>query len=347
MSLLSLPFELVDNIVHYVPPSDLVALSKTCSSLCPAAQRLLYRHIAISPSSNNIGVVATLAKRKDLAHFVRSFSITTAPLSPLFPAFYRILASALSGMTEIISLNLLVESNASWLLEKTGHIVKFLRLQQFNCAFPLDFNVREFLGKTPALLQLEVDFMPCVPSLPIPSLPVTSIPNLVQFAGSPRAARAIVPGRPVESIHLNEGDLVEEDLARLALGTADVTVLGATASTPPVPLLECIARHLPHLAYLRIMTTFPFHHAPEVVSFISFLCHINHSDPCVTQGFMDQVANALAALPDLTAFELSGMQWGSSKPGDGGSKRIWQSAPLVNTFNRSEDTIDSEIFLQY
>jgi hypothetical protein len=63
---------------------------------------------------------------------------------------------------------------------------------------------------------------------------------------------------------------------------------------------------------------------------------------------MDQVANALAALPDLTAFELSGMHWGSSKRADGGSKRVWQSTPLGTTFNRSEDvTIDSDVFLQY
>lgn len=62
---------------------------------------------------------------------------------------------------------------------------------------------------------------------------------------------------------------------------------------------------------------------------------------------MDQVANALATLPDLTAFELSGMQWGSSKREDDSSKRVWQSAPLT-TFNRPDDTsLDSEVFLQY
>jgi len=329
MSFPSLPFELVDHIIQYVATTDLVALSRTSSSLCPAAQRLLYRHIVVSPSSRNINVVATLAKRSDLAHFVRSFSITTVAFPPLFPAFYSLLASALSSMTEVISLNLLVDSSASWLLGKTGQNVTYHRLQQFNCAFPLDSNVTEFLGKTPALLQLEVDSMPYVLSSRIPTLPATMIPRLAQFIGSARAARAIVPGRPVESIHLNEGDLVEEDLACLALGNADVLVLGATASTPPVPLLECIARHLPHLAYLRIMTTYHFNHAPEV-------------------GLMDQVANALAALPDLTAFELSGMHWGSPKRRDDGSKRVWQSSPLVNTFNRSQDvTIDSDIFLQY
>lgn len=63
---------------------------------------------------------------------------------------------------------------------------------------------------------------------------------------------------------------------------------------------------------------------------------------------MDQVANALANLPDLTAFELSGMQWGSSKREDDSSKRVWQSAPLSTTFSRPDDTsIDSEVFLQY
>jgi hypothetical protein len=94
------------------------------------------------------------------------------------------------------------------------------------------------------------------------------------------------------------------------------------------------------------MTTYHFTQAPKVVSFI-FACHGHHFD-LSQQGFMDQVANALAALPDLTAFELSGMHWGSSKRGENGSKRVWQSSPMGNTFSRSEDvTIDSDIFLQY
>lgn len=63
---------------------------------------------------------------------------------------------------------------------------------------------------------------------------------------------------------------------------------------------------------------------------------------------MDQVANALSTLPHLTAFELSGMQWGSSKRTDDDGKRIWQSSPLSNTFTRSEDvSVDDDVFLQY
>jgi hypothetical protein len=268
MSLPSLPVELLDNILQYTASAELVALSQTCSHISPVALRLLYRHIVISPWSRNINAVTTLAKRSDLAHFVRSFSITTAAFPPLFPAFYRLLASVLSSITEVTSLHLLIDSSASWVMEKIGDNVTYSRLQQFNCSFPLDSIVTEFLARTPALLQLEVDFLPCVPSSPIPTLPVATIPHLVQFIGSPRAARAIVPGRPLDNIQLSEGDLIEEDLACLAKGTADVLVLGATASTPPVPLLESIARHLPHLAYLRIMTTYHFTQAPEAVSFI-------------------------------------------------------------------------------
>lgn len=352
MSLPALPVELIDNILQNVSTTDLVALSRTCTSLGPVAQRLLYRNIAVSPWSRNISVVAILAKRPDLAHYVRSFSVSAASTaSPLFPAFYRLLATALSGMTEVTSLNLTVDSSTSWILGKATQHVNFHRLQQFTCSFPFDFHVANFLEKTPALLELEVDSMPYEPCSSIPSISATTIPRLAQFVGSARVARVIVPGRPLQSIHLNEGDLVEEDVACLARASANVVVLGATASEPPVPLLESIARHLPHLAYLRIMTTYHFAHAPEMVSlpmlYNSIFLHFNLPTIPFLQGFMDQVANALATLPDLTAFELSGMQWGSSKRED--SKRVWQSAPLSTTFNRSEETTpdDAEIFLQY
>lgn len=268
MSLPSLPVELIDTIFKNVAAPELVALSSTCSSLCPVAQRLLYRHISVSVWSHNIQAIPTLAKRPDLALFVRSFTISTAAMLPLFPAFYDLLATALSSMTEVTSLNVLVDSSVSWMLEKAGRNVTYHRLQQFTCAFPFDSNVAQFLAKAPALLELEVDSMPYEPSFPIrlPTLSPTSIPHLNQFIGSARAARAIVPGRPLQHIHLNEGDLDEGDVAYLAQATANVLVLGATASTPPVALLESIARHLPHLAYLRIMTTYHFSHAPEIVS---------------------------------------------------------------------------------
>lgn len=265
--LLSLPVELIDNVFHNLQTNDLVALSTTCSSLCPIAQRLLYRTITVSAWSHNAKVVATLATRPDLALFVRSFSITTAMLPPLFPAFHRLLATALSAMTELTLLNLnLADSSTSWVLQKPVQSGStYARLQQFTCSFPFDAHVAAFLSHTPALIELEVDSTPCAAPTPLPALPPSTIPHLVQFVGSVRAAKVILPGRPLESIQLNEGDLVEDDLACLARVSGRVLVFGATASTPPVPLLESIARHLPHLAYLRIMTTYHFTHAPKPV----------------------------------------------------------------------------------
>lgn len=272
MSFSSLPVELIDNILQNVHSSDLVALSLTCTALSPVASRLLYRDISVSAWSNNTKVVATLAKRPDLAIFVRSFSITTAMQPPAFPAFDQLLATALSGMTELTTLNLnLADSSTSWILEKAAQNESYHRLHQFTASFPLDQNVANFLEKTPNLIELEVDSIPCVePTSPVPTLLPTTIPHLAQFVGSVRAAKTIVPGRPLESIHLNEGDLVEEDVADFSRATGRVTVFSATASNPPVPLLESIAHSLPHLAYLRIMTTYQFTQAPKPVSSINF-----------------------------------------------------------------------------
>lgn len=278
MSFPSLPVELIDNILQNVQSSDLVALALTCTSLSPVAQRLLYRDIIVSAWSNNTKVVETLAKRPDLAVFARSFSITTTTQPPAFPAFDQLLATALAGMTELTTLALnLADSSASWVLEKAAQNVSYHRLHQFTASFPFDQNVANFLDKTPNLTQLEVDSIPCAePTSPVPSLLPTTIPNLSQFVGSVRAAKSIVPGRPLESIHLNEGDLVDEDVAGFSRATGRVLVFSATASTSPVPLLESIAHNFPHLAYLRIMTTHHFTQAPKHVSFIS--SHFRYPD---------------------------------------------------------------------
>lgn len=46
------------------------------------------------------------------------------------------------------------------------------------------------------------------------------------------------------------------------------------------------------------------------------------------QSFYENVAQALAALPNLQAFELSGMHWGSLMEED--TERVWQSKPFVS-----------------
>ncbi|KAH7916742.1 hypothetical protein BJ138DRAFT_1139055 [Hygrophoropsis aurantiaca] len=331
MSFKQLPVELLDNVSQNLDSDALAALARTCSSLCPVAQRILYRHVSASAWSRNLAIVVTLSKRPDIARFVRSFYIAIDSLSPVFPAFYRLLANAIVNMSELNSLNLVVDSSASWILKKAYNRVTYPHLVQFNCSFPFDSNVCRFLEKTPSLLELEVDSIPTPfpDTTPMPPLHPTTIPHLSQFIGSSRTAKLIVPGRPVKSIHLNGGSLVEDDIPQLARSSAPVVVLGAVTSLPPVPFLETLHAHLPQLAYLRIMSTQNMFKAP-------------------TAEFYEEVANSLALFSELNAFELSGMHWGSRRKQEDSTKRVWQSTPLTGGFNPEDEIVfGTEIFFAY
>ncbi|RDB23304.1 hypothetical protein Hypma_009579 [Hypsizygus marmoreus] len=318
-----LPIELLDGICQLVQPTDLVALARTSSAIYPVAQRLLYRHLAISPASHNLGVVVTLARKPELAQHVRTFALRLDCLTG-FTSFYRLLAVALSNMTGLTSLDLFVDPSTSWVLQNT-HRSTYPRLLHFGCSFPLDSHVAHFLNKTQALLELELDEISESDSLHMPSLDIESLPQLSQFVGSSHTAKAIVPGRPVQSIQLHSGDLSETDVVTLAESTADVVILGATTSSLPVPLLESLALRMPHLVYLRVTTTYNFSEAPDVT-------------------FYEHIGATLASLSDLEGFELSGMHWGSSPKAINDEARVWQQ-PLVSDIVAPEDAaLDSEFY---
>lgn len=263
MSLHCLPLELLDDIFQRVRPADLASLSRICSYIRPVAQRLLYRHLSVS--SRNVGAISALSEKPQLAEYVRTLAVRLAPSA--FPrSFYHLLARVLSDMTQIISLELFVDPGASWVLLGTRPSV-FPRLQHLACSFSLDSHVVDFLGRSEALLELEVDGISSPLSVPIPTLPVGALPQLCGFKGSSHAAAAIIPGRPVQSIHLNSGDLTQDDVASLAQSTAHVVILGATTGSSPVQLLQSVSRHLPHLVYLRMMSTFHYSGVPDAVRF--------------------------------------------------------------------------------
>lgn len=330
MSMHSLPVELLDGVAQYLPYSSLAALAQTCSTLCPVAQRVLYCNVLASAWSQNLCVIDTLAKKPHVARFVRSFYIAIDSLAPVFLAYYRQLAKAILNMSELTSLTLLVDSSVSWVLKEASNCIHFPHLLHFTCSFSFDENVARFLDRTPSLLELEVDSIPtaftCNSSLPY--LAPTSIPQLEQFIGSSRAAELIVPGRPVRSIHLR-GSLMEDDIPLLARSTVPVVILEAVTNAPPVPFLETLHKHVPHLVYLRVMSTKDIFMPPPA-------------------EFYEQVASALTSFIELDAFELSGMHWGSQAKQNDGTKRVWQSAPL-QTRNHPEDELlfDSDIFLAY
>ncbi|OJA15284.1 hypothetical protein AZE42_00948 [Rhizopogon vesiculosus] len=345
-----LPIELLDNVAQHLPSTSLTALAQTCSTLCPVAQRILYRYVSASAWTQNLCVVDTLAKKPHVARFVRSFYIAIDSLSPVFPPFYRQLANAILNMSELTSLNLLVDSSVSWVLKESSSHIDFPHLLQFTCSFPFDENVAKFLDRTPSLLELEVDSMPTAFSRnsSTPYLSPTSIPRLEQYIGSSKTAELIVPGRPVRSVHLNGAGISEDDIPLLARSTVPIVVLGTVTKAPPVPFLEALRNHVPHLVYLRVMSTQDIFRAPTAVSHHAFHPWRTRTLISAVQEFYEQVANVLTSFTELNAFELSGMHWGSQRKQDDSTKRVWQSKPLQKKTHPEDDLLfGTEIFIAY
>ncbi|KAJ3981529.1 hypothetical protein F5890DRAFT_1535007 [Lentinula detonsa] len=324
-----LPLELMDAICENLAPADLARLSYTCSSAHQAAQRQLYRHVSISSSRRNMSVVLTLARRPQIAHYVRTFSIELDSHSTPFRPFYLQLSCALSGMTELTSLHLSADPTASWILEG----IAFPRMVHFACPFPVDSHVSNFLKRTPALLELEVDPTSCRNEPPAPVLASSSVPLLRQFVGSSRAAQAIIPSRPVQSVQLTAGDLTEEVATCLSDSTAGIAILSARTSSAPAALLQLLSQKMQCLVHVRLLATYTY---PEA-HYITFYEHI---------------AGALNAFPYLQTFELSGMHWGSEERKDSSDRqRVWQSQPMKSESNSTSESLDvdsySDLFYAY
>ncbi|KAI9510443.1 hypothetical protein F5148DRAFT_1336163 [Russula earlei] len=309
MSLSSLPIELFDIICSHLSPAHLAALSRTSPLFYPVAQRILYRNL-----------------KPHIARVVHTLSITVDSSAHVLRPFYRALRDALSAMSELTSLHISLDTNLnpSWVLAPGSRHMTYSRLHTFTSSFSFDAHVTGFLERTPALERLELDTAPVSGAVPLPHLSRSAIPRLVHFMGSYQAVKVIVPGRPLESIHIHDGDLSEEEVACLAQSTGHIAVLGAITSALLVPFLKSLARHLPYLAYLRLMA--PFHVSSKP------------SD----DTFYEQVATTLTSMPQLLDFELSGMHWGSSwQANEAGCKRIWQAAPIIPVPDHHlEDNLD-------
>jgi hypothetical protein len=250
MSLPRLPIELFDIISSHLCPSDLAALCRTHSLFKPIVQRILYRDLDLSSSHHNLSVVVTLSNNPSIARVVRTLSITVHPSAHVLRPFYSALRDALSTMSELASLHLSLDTNInpSWVLTPHTYHVTYPRLLTFTSSFSFDAHVTGFLERTPALEKLELDTAPVSGTAPLPFLSHAAIPRLVHFMGPYQAIKVIVPGRPLESIHIHDGDLSEDEVACLAQSTGHIAVLGAITSALLVPFLKSLARHLPYLS---------------------------------------------------------------------------------------------------
>ncbi|PCH41396.1 hypothetical protein WOLCODRAFT_131888 [Wolfiporia cocos MD-104 SS10] len=318
MSLSSLPAELIDAICEPLvgEAATLASLARSCIAVHPSATRMLYRVLSVSAFARNLPVVCTLAARPDLAQHVREFSITLDESGTVLRAFYAQLQNALRLMPQLASLELLVDSGASWVLPTFSDSAVLPRLEHLSCSFPLDTHVSDFLARAPALHSLHM-LEPALPSTQ--TLPATHVPLLKSYTG-PASLLPMLSSRPLTTIHLC-GDLRIEDIPH-SVGApevgepeagseskfypnlvprnpgydgdkparANVQVLSAMTSAPPAPVLEALALAYPELVCLRLMTTYAFWETPDITLYT-------------------RIASTLASLRDLAVFELSGMHW--------------------------------------
>ncbi|KAL1723625.1 hypothetical protein EV715DRAFT_246262 [Schizophyllum commune] len=316
-SLTMLSTEVLDRVCQHLSQRELAAVSLLCSSLHQTAVRLLYRDVQVSSAVGNLSLVMTLARRPQLAQHARSFSITGATHAPPLRPFYELVARVLRTMPCLTSLDLALDHRASWVLAGCA----LPHLLRFRCTFVMDAHVTSFLRTAPLLHDLEVH--PLAPdAFEKPgTLPEHALPRLASFTGSSTAALAIIPFRPVSSVHLASGDCTPDVVARLAGSCSPIQRFTAQTTSPPIALLPHFAQHMPQLLYLRLDTK-------------DFVL-----DPGDV-GLYEGIVHELPALRALRAFELSGIYWPSSQKETGA--REWRS-PLLTIPETESDSAEAEV----
>lgn len=350
MSFAALPVELLDAIFESVSSQTLATLAKTATAFTGSANRQLYRHLSLSYHAGNLGAISSLANDSELASFVRTFSITFEDSEDLFPEYAPVLSQALFKMHNLCQLDLDVGVSGSWVLQ--GGLPTYSLMTHFATSFPFDNNVASFITRTPLLSSLQLSSPLVIDSAVISP---TSVPRLCTYAGPAHLLSQLTPSRPLNTLFLS-GDTAASHLELLGEGSggptssverathdrddtcdqayAKIEVLSVVTSSPPVLILEALAKTCPDLVCLRVMTTCAFWEAPDLT-------------------FYTKVANALSMLRSLSTFELSGMHWearpksnASDSTGSAFAEREWISPPVtprIAEMNLEDEQYDLDI----
>ena len=316
------PPELLDSICSLLPIPDLVSVASANYTLNAVAQRTLYRNISITPATNNLSVLHTLVARPSTAAHVRAFSITLHNEQPR--AFYALLSRALAHMTELTSLTLFLDPDASWVLKSEA---RYQNLASFSSSFPFDSDLVDFLSRTPGVAQLQAGSALPSNDQPEVNLPPTSIPNLARFTGPHNIAKIVVPHRPIEALFLSQVISDDSLFAQLSLSKSNITIFDAVVSLGLLPCVTAISHAMPSLHYLRLMTVAPLDEHFDPVRCLPLKPVSKSSHPLLssTQSLYQQLSDALGTMSSLASFEYSGMNWTCWNDSD--SKRVWQSSP--------------------
>ncbi|KAG9101175.1 hypothetical protein FS749_009637 [Ceratobasidium sp. UAMH 11750] len=195
-------------------------------------------------------LIRTLARSPELATHVRSYTISLKQADPV-GNLYRLLARALSHMTNLHSLSFEIPGDKSWVLQGCSANIRW-----FKTSLEFDDKLANWMATKPLVHDLILTRTKTFPLQP------HQLPNLGIIFGTPQAVLPAVIGRPVRSVCFGLNGLVTLDLCNLAKTTVSVDHLGvAFDPLAPAEELNCVdfvyrcSTFLPHIEKLSFFAT--------------------------------------------------------------------------------------------
>ncbi|KAG8722316.1 hypothetical protein FRC08_004154 [Ceratobasidium sp. 394] len=209
MSCPPLPTECYLEILRYVSsPTALYNFAHVNRQCRELALPVLYRSVFLTRERSVRQFCQTVENNAGLARLVRSFSIaSSASPSDEHQEFLEGIHGALKSMVNLTDLSIrLIEQppyqKRHWIFEGTTFHLKRLELRMDYDSALIDFLARQPLIESLTLLGAVPDHLS---SLRL-ELPPTALPRLAHFHGHYTQALALVPGRPIKSVHITQVD---------------------------------------------------------------------------------------------------------------------------------------------
>ncbi|KAG6841601.1 hypothetical protein C0991_009357 [Blastosporella zonata] len=267
----SLPIEVLDNVLRYLPRPDLLPSLRVSSVFHDVARRVLYHNIEELKPVKWVTVLLRLDRDPRLQLLVRKLDLNWASSMEPTRNLYRLLHSVLTKLKGLIALALELPRTGSpiWLLDNC----KF-SLRYFSTSMPCDARLAQYLDGQPALTELTlrgyqpgISIMPSflgfysepeTTDSPFNILP-TSLPKLSALRsihGGPNIIASVVRGRPVDTASIALfPSMSSESLKALSLSTAPLRRLSIMSFDPAVGdyLMFELAQRFPHLEALHVV----------------------------------------------------------------------------------------------
>ncbi|KAG6828242.1 hypothetical protein H0H92_008676 [Tricholoma furcatifolium] len=269
---LSLPTEILDTILRFVPKADLLAASRASKAFHDVAIPVLYHTIDELKPVPSVRMLIRLDREPRLHHLVRKLSIDwTSPPPPLEPTrnLYLLLQRVLRKLKRLTSLSIELPrtGNPIWILEGCTFSLRY-----FSTSMPCDEQLARYLDSQTSLTELTlrgyqqgVNILPSFLGLTAVetgctfNLQPTSLPKLMALRtvhGGPSIIASVVEGRPISTASIALFPSTSSNsLNALSLSAVPMRRLSIMSFDPAVQdyLLADLAERFPHLEALHIV----------------------------------------------------------------------------------------------